>query len=273
MIVIRIARWNSSALSRASRPGQVGEDRGLDGLKQLQRRAHDQHHVEHEPGQPAGQGHAAGLGGDDQHAGVHQRLLGQHDPHHRHREPGPVAQRQIGAGLLHLGVGGTLAGGVGDRHLGRRRARAAARRRTASRTARRTAPPPCPDRRRPGPSRCPPPPPGRTGSATSTPGTPARRTGEALVAGQPAAGEVAGGVGQHADDQDPVQRARAVEHPVLDLRAQRQRDDQEDEREADLDDRRERAAGGRAARARGGRRSCARAAARSAGRSPTGSRT
>ena len=42
---------------------------------------------------------------------------------------------------------------------------------------------------------------------------------EALVPGQPAAREVAAGVGEHADDEHPVQRRRAVEEVVLDLRA------------------------------------------------------
>ncbi len=52
-IVTRIARWNSSRALAGLEAGQVGEDRGLDGLEELQRRAHDQHHVEHEAGQPA----------------------------------------------------------------------------------------------------------------------------------------------------------------------------------------------------------------------------
>ncbi len=38
------------------------------------------------------------------------------------------------------------------------------------------------------------------------------------MAGQPAAGEVARPVGEHADDEDPVERARAVEQVALDLR-------------------------------------------------------
>ena len=57
---------------------------------------------------------------------------------------------------------------------------------------------------------------------------------EVLVAGQPAAGEVAGGVGDDPDDEDPVQRGR-VEHVVRELVVERQRDRQEDEREGALD--------------------------------------
>ena len=50
---------------------------------------------------------------------------------------------------------------------------------------------------------------------------------EPLVPGEPAPREVARGVREHADDEDPVQRARAVEDALLDLGPQRQRDDQE----------------------------------------------
>ena len=48
---------------------------------------------------------------------------------------------------------------------------------------------------------------------------------EPLVPGQPAAREVARRVGEHGDDEDPVQRRRAVEQPVLDRPAQRERDE------------------------------------------------
>ena len=51
---------------------------------------------------------------------------------------------------------------------------------------------------------------------------------EALVAGQPAAREVARRVRQHADHQHPVQRRRAVEDLVADLLAPGQRDRQEE---------------------------------------------
>ena len=57
---------------------------------------------------------------------------------------------------------------------------------------------------------------------------------EALVPGEPAAGEVAGRVGERADDQHPVERVAAFEDVVDELFVQRQRDDQEHQREARL---------------------------------------
>jgi hypothetical protein len=50
---------------------------------------------------------------------------------------------------------------------------------------------------------------------------------EAPVAGQPAAGEVAGRVGEHRADEHPVQRLRAAEQIVGDRPAQSQADDEE----------------------------------------------
>ena len=176
MIVRRIARWNSSGRLAGLEPGEVGEDRGLDRLEELQRRADDEQHVEHEAGQ-----RPARVGVDDQHRGVHQRLLGEHDPDHRHREAGAVAERQTaGVGvdlrLLDARVGRALAGGVGHRHPGPRRGAGPGGTRTGSPSARRTAPPPC--RARPRPDRCRSrtPPPAGTGSGSSTRGTPGRRT-------------------------------------------------------------------------------------------------
>ncbi len=92
--------------------------------------------------------------------------------------------------------------------------------------------------------------------------------GEVFVPRQPAPGEVAGGVGERADDQHVVQRGVAVEQLVDELFVQRQRDGQEHEREARLD--RDRHAQRVLCRVRApcARRSCARAAVRSAGRSP-----
>ena len=45
-IVIRIARSNSVAALRGLEAGEVGEQRALDGLEELQRRARDQQRVE-----------------------------------------------------------------------------------------------------------------------------------------------------------------------------------------------------------------------------------
>ncbi len=59
--------------------------------------------------------------------------------------------------------------------------------------------------------------------------------GEVLVSRQPAAREVAGGVGDCSDDEHVVEAAEMVEDMVDELFAQRQRDRQEDERETDLD--------------------------------------
>ena len=66
-------------------PGEMGEDRRLDRLKQLQRRPDDQHHVEHEARQ-----RAPGVAVDDQHRGVHQCLLGEHDPDDGDRQEGAI---------------------------------------------------------------------------------------------------------------------------------------------------------------------------------------
>ena len=87
-----------AALARLE-PCQVGEDRGLDRLEELERRAHDQQDVEHEPGEPRGEPSAPGAERDDQHAGVHQRLLGEHDRHDGDGEAAAVPERQI-PGLL-----------------------------------------------------------------------------------------------------------------------------------------------------------------------------
>ena len=59
------------------------------------------------------------------------------------------------------------------------------------------------------------------------------------MAGQPPAREVARGVGENADDQDPVERGRAVEHSLLDLVAQRQGGDEKQHGEPELDKRRD----------------------------------
>ena len=97
--------------------------------------------------------------------------------------------------------------------------------------------------------------------------------GEVLVSRQPAAREVAGRVGERADDQHVVERAVAVEDFVDQLlRAAPARRPGRSARSRP-GSRSGRAAGVRACRVRGGRRSCARAAVRSAGRSPRSRRT
>jgi hypothetical protein len=217
-------------------PREVGEDRRLHRLEELQGRPHDQHHVEHEAGDSAGQAAGPGVGGHDQHAGVHQRLLGEHDPDHRDGKARPVTQREmVGDLLLETGVGRALTGRVGngdpgpaadphprqrERHHGQGRERRDRHAQPDDALARAD---PDDDRQREQETR------GRLQEDEPT------VEGEALVAGQPAAGEVARPVGDHSDDEDPVQGARAIEHAVLDLTAQGDRDDQEHAGEADLD--------------------------------------
>ena len=89
---------------------------------------------------------------------------------------------------------------------------------------------------------------------------------EVLVAGQPAAGEVAGRVGERAGKKHVVERAVVIEDVVDELAVQGQRDRQEGKREPKLDQPSARAADAARARVLAGRRSCATRAVRSAGR-------
>ena len=103
--------------------GQVGEQRGLDRLEELQRCARDQQHVENDAGQL---GSGAVRRGDRQHRGVQQRLLRQLDPRDRDREATPAADREIAEHLLDPLRRGSLERGVGSRQragLARRAAR------------------------------------------------------------------------------------------------------------------------------------------------------
>ena len=70
--------------------GEVGEQRALDRLEELQRRAGDQQRVEDE----AGDGGVRRRRVRGQHGGVDERLLGEHDHQHRHRRSRPPPCRR-----------------------------------------------------------------------------------------------------------------------------------------------------------------------------------
>ncbi len=96
---------------------EVWQQRGLDRLEELQRRARDQHDVEDDPGERA-------VGGgrvDGQDGGVQQHLLGEHDSGDPQREAPAAAQRELGVGGLldALGAGaGERGGGLVDGERG-----------------------------------------------------------------------------------------------------------------------------------------------------------
>ena len=257
----------------------MGEDRGLDRLEELQRRARDQQHVEDEAGERRRRRTALTISTAAFRSVCSASMIASTATAKRV----PWCDRQVGDGLLDSACAGPS----------RARRRAPARRAARRRPRRRPPAPPWrsgqrprhdhqrherrgrhaerdrrlavrdPDRHREREQEA------RGGLQQHEPAVEA----EALVPGEQAAREVAAGVGEHADDQDPVERARAAEQVVLDLRPQRERDDQEQQREARAGSSPARAADGPPARAPRGRRSCARAAARPAGRAPTGSRT
>ena len=87
--VTRIARAKASWPSVASRPAEVGQQRGLDRLEELQRGARDEQRVEDD----AGEGRRR-RGADREHRGVEQRLLGELDRRDREGEAGARAQRE-----------------------------------------------------------------------------------------------------------------------------------------------------------------------------------
>ena len=62
-------------LAARAQPREVGEDRGLDRLEELQRRAGDQQHVEREAGERRALARRLGRL-DEQRPGVEDRLLG-----------------------------------------------------------------------------------------------------------------------------------------------------------------------------------------------------
>ena len=226
------------------------QERGLDRLEQLQRRARDQQHVEHDPRQRAvGRGRV-----DGQHGRVQERLLGEHDPRHPYREAAAAAQREVvvRGGLLH--ALGTRPGerGVGlvdgDRRdegrlvtaarlLGSARAlgaRACERRRHDDKRDERGRGDPQRDRRLSAGDA------DRDGEREADARDrlhqhqPAEQP-EALVPGQPSPREVARGIGERADDEHDVQVFLVFEDVVDQSVVQRQRDDQEDQRECPLD--------------------------------------
>ena len=71
---------------RRLQAGQVGQERGLDRLEELQRGARDQQHLEHDAHKGlVGRGRRHG-----EHGSVQQRLLGEHDPRYPAGEAGPA---------------------------------------------------------------------------------------------------------------------------------------------------------------------------------------
>ncbi len=73
---------------------EVGEDRRLDRLEELERRAGDQEDVEGEARERRALGAALG-GVHDQRPGVEERLLAEHHEQHGRGEAGPVREREL----------------------------------------------------------------------------------------------------------------------------------------------------------------------------------
>ena len=192
-------------------------------------------------------------------------------PPARPRSPGPASAASASSAVI--GPASAASASASALLAGSSRApRAAPGARVRTPPARRSATPAAPRRCRARP---------RSGRWRCRPRRRARSTGakrlhqhepavqrEVLVPREPAAREVARGVGERADDEDVVERLVVVEHVVDEPFVEHQRDDQEGEREAGLDRDRDaqRVLGPGPAPA--ARRSCARAAVRSAGRSP-----
>ena len=215
----------------------MGEDRGLDGLEELQRRPRDQQHVEGEARKRGAARPLAGL--HQQRSRVEERLLAEHDQEHRRGEPTTARKRELGL------LGGGLVPRRGVEIVSRKPLVTAHCPLPAAR-------PTCKRRRHHSKRKD-----GRGGHAQSNKRLPRRdangdeqreqeaRAGlhqhqpavedEAPVPGQVAAREVAGRVGQHGHDQDPVEGLRAVEELVLQRPAQRQRDRREQHAQAELD--------------------------------------
>ena len=283
LTVVRTARANCVVTGGGLEPGQVGQQRGLDRLEELQRCPRDQQHVEHDPGQRP----LVGGRVDRQHAAVEERLLGEHDPRHPDREEASPAQRElvVGGRLLHA-----LGAGAGERRVGLVGGHRPATGLAASAPARVRAPPRRGSCRKaagtttsessgaaamPSATRvlaageCRPPPRARSRSATATPSAPGRRTGRS-AGGRPASPWRSSWRRRRACPRSAPRRApRGAFEDVVDQLSCRQPDhEREQQREGGLDQRSARAAG--AARARGPcvRRSSARAAVPPAGRSP-----
>jgi len=235
----------------------MGQKRGLDRLEQLQRGARDQEHVEDD----AREDLVGGRDGHGEHGRVQERLLGEHDPRHPSGEAAAAAQRQLFVGDRLLDALGSRSGqrGLGlvrgdraresqiglaahDRGTGRRRLAlhqasllAAPRERRGHHDERDkgcrgdpegdgplTACDAHNDRQREAQAR------------HRLHQDEAAVEREVLVTGQPAAREVAGGVGERAHDEHVVEGLVVVEEVVDDLFPQGQRGQQERQREAGL---------------------------------------
>jgi hypothetical protein len=206
------ARERLGAVRRAQ-PGQVGQERGLHGLEELQRRAADEQRVEDDARQDGAGGGARGEDGS-----VDQRLLGQLDGRHGDGEAGARPQGERPRGVVAAGPVRSDVASQGDRDHQEREQRRGGDTERDRRLAAGQA-----DRDRDGEAE----PPHRLEQHQ------AAVEPEPAVAGQVAAGEVAGGVGDAPRHEDPVQGRRPVEG-VLDRPAGGQHDDGERCREPGL---------------------------------------
>ena len=175
----------------------MGQQRGLHGLEEHERRAGDEQHVEG----PAGQPGPAARRLDDEHGAADERLLGELDREGRAGEAGVVAQPSARS------RGG--AGVAGEPDARRRRSESTGATAIPSATA--TAPEARPT---------------ATPTANSSRHIDSENTSSAVepvaaVPGQPAARQVGAGVGHRGHEADRVQRLRAVEGAVLQRAAQR----------------------------------------------------
>ena len=169
-------------------PAEVGQQRGLDRLEELQRRARDEQRVEDDAGQGRGRRRA-----DGEHRRVEQRLLGELDRRDRQRRS--RRPRAASARARRRSPGRRPRSGATIAH-GTTSSEASGAARMPSATA--DCPWARPDRDR-----------DREAEARHRlEEHEAAVEPEPLVPGEVAAGEVAGGVGERRADEDPVQRGR-----------------------------------------------------------------
>ena len=216
---IRTERWNSRSLPSSVagvEAGQVGEDAGRDRLEELQRRPGDHQHVEDEA-RRRGALQAAG----DQRPGVEEGLFAEHDHQHRGGEAAAVRASRTPPPL---GVASRPACGCACSRVCARRAKAKRDDHQAERRGRRRSrsrPPTGPQQADRDQHR-------EEGAEARLGEDQRREQAEAALAGEEAAGEVAGGVEEDRREEDPVEGFVAFEQVVLDRPAQRQRHDREE---------------------------------------------
>ena len=231
----------------------MGQQRGLDRLEELQRRARDQQDAEDDAGE-----RGVGRGRVDRRTGaVEQRLLGEHDGERRATaKPPPSRSVRPPSACV-------------DRARGRRSARLRAPGPAARRAATRSGAAAMPSATAACPSRCRRRRRRRTGSASTTRTAPARRRGR-TAGGRPASRGRSSSRRRRATPPTKIQYSVAEPSNTSSSIGSRsgERDDEEQRARTppgcSSGDAQRVAVG--AARARGARRSCATAAARSAGR-------